>query len=209
MDYERERDAMVRHLRRLGIRDERVLTAMARVPRERFVKDEDRDIAYGDHALGIPEGQTISQPYVVARMTELLEVERDHRVLEVGTGSGYQAAVLGELARDVVSVERHAPLAERARDLLAELGYENVRVVTGDASAGYEEGAPYDRILVTAATPAISPELIRQCAADGRVVAPVGDEDMQQLVVRRPGGLETRHGAVKFVPLRGRAGFRH
>jgi protein-L-isoaspartate(D-aspartate) O-methyltransferase len=208
MDYERERLAMVDHLRRLGIRDERVLAAMAKVPRERFVRDEDRDIAYGDHALGIAEGQTISQPYVVARMTELLEVG-DHHVLEVGTGSGYQAAVLGELARDVVSVERHAALAEQARDLLGGLGYENVRVVTGDASAGYEEGSPYDRILVTAASPAISPELIRQCAPDGRIVAPVGDEDMQQLVVRRPSGQETRHGAVKFVPLRGRAGFRH
>jgi protein-L-isoaspartate(D-aspartate) O-methyltransferase len=209
MDYERERLGMVHHLRRLGIRDERVLAAMAKVPRERFVRDEDRDIAYGDHALGIAEGQTISQPYVVARMTELLEVGSEHHVLEVGTGSGYQAAVLGELARDLISVERHAALAEQARDLLSELGYANVRVVTGDASAGYEEGAPYDRILVTAASPAISPELIRQCAPDGRIVAPVGDEDMQELVVRRPSGQETRHGAVKFVPLRGRAGFRH
>jgi protein-L-isoaspartate(D-aspartate) O-methyltransferase len=209
MDFERERLAMVEHLRRLGIRDEHVLAAMAKVPRERFVRDEDRDIAYGDHALGIAEGQTISQPYVVARMTELLEVSSEHHVLEVGTGSGYQAAVLGELARDVVSVERHGALAEQARGLLSGLGYENVGVVTGDASAGYGEGAPYDRILVTAASPAISPELIRQCAPDGLIVAPVGDEDMQQLVVRRPSGQETRHGAVKFVPLRGRAGFRH
>jgi len=209
MDYEREREAMVRQLRRMGIRDERVLAAIAKIPRERFVRDEDRQIAYGDHALGIAEGQTISQPYVVARMTELLEVESDHHVLEVGTGSGYQAAVLGELARDVVSVERHAALAEQARDLLNELGYRNVQVVTGDASAGYESGAPYDRILVTAASPAISPELVRQCAADGRIVAPVGDEEMQQLVVRRPSGQESRHGAVKFVPLRGQAGFRH
>jgi protein-L-isoaspartate(D-aspartate) O-methyltransferase len=209
MDFERDRLAMVHHLRRLGIRDERVLDAMAKIPRERFVRDEDRDIAYGDHALGIAEGQTISQPYVVARMTELLEVSSEHHVLEVGTGSGYQAAVLGELARDVISVERHAVLAEQARDLLGALGYQNVRVVTGDASAGYEEGAPYDRILVTAASPAISPELVRQCAPDGRIVAPVGDEEMQQLVVRYPDGRETHHGAVKFVPLRGRAGFRY
>jgi protein-L-isoaspartate(D-aspartate) O-methyltransferase len=209
MDYERERLAMVHQLRRLGIRDERVLAAMAKVPRERFVREEDRDIAYGDHALGIAEGQTISQPYVVARMTELLEVQSDHHVLEVGTGSGYQAAILGELARDVISVERHAALAERAREVLSELGYENLRIVIGDASAGYEEGAPYDRIVVTAASPAISPELVRQCSADGRIVAPVGDEDMQQLVVRSPDGRVTRHGAVKFVPLRGRAGFDH
>jgi protein-L-isoaspartate(D-aspartate) O-methyltransferase len=209
MDYERDRLAMISHLRRLGIRDERVLQAMAKIPRERFVRSDDRDIAYGDHALAIAEGQTISQPYVVARMSELLEASREHHVLEVGTGSGYQAAILAELARDVISVERHAILAQQARDLLAELGFENVQVVTGDASAGYADGAPYDRILVTAASPAIAPELVRQCSAEGRIVAPVGDEEMQQLVVRWPSGRETRHGAVKFVPLRGRAGFRH
>src|SRR2546426_9559632 len=108
---------MVRDLRRMGIRDERVLAAMGRVPRHRFVREEDQDVAYDDHALGIAEGQTISQPYVVARMTELIEVDHSHHVLEVGTGSGYQAAVLAELARDVVTVERHASLAEHARAL--------------------------------------------------------------------------------------------
>ena len=189
---------MIVQLRHMGIRDERVLQAMARVPRERFVREEDREVAYGDHALAIAEGQTISQPYVGP----------EHHVLEVGTGSGYQAAVLAELARDVVSVERHASLAERARSLLAELGYDNVRVVAGDASVGFAEAAPYDRILVTAASPGISPELDRQLAPDGLIVAPVGDEEMQHLVVRRADGRETRHGAVKFVPLRGRAGFR-
>ncbi|TMF75938.1 MAG: protein-L-isoaspartate O-methyltransferase, partial [Chloroflexi bacterium] len=112
---------MVRELRRMGIRDERVLAAMAKVPRERFVREEDQDVAYGDHALGIAEGQTISQPFVVARMTELLNVDSSHHVLEVGTGSGYQAAVLAELARDVVTVERYATLADRASVLLAEL----------------------------------------------------------------------------------------
>src|SRR5207244_12578388 len=165
-----------------------------------FVRDEDRRIAYGQHGLGIEERQTISQPYVVARMSEPLEVEGDHHVLEVGTGSGYQAAVLGELARDVVSVERHAALAEQARDLLNELGYRNVQVVTGDASAGYESGAPYDRILVTAASPAISPELVRQCAADGRLVAAVGDEEVQQPAVRRPRGQESLQGGVQSGP---------
>ena len=200
---------MIRDLMRMGVRDERVLAAMARVPRERFVREEDLDVAYGDHALAIAEGQTISQPYVVARMTELLDVGPEHHVLEVGTGSGYQAAVLGEIARDVVSVERHAALAERARDVLAGLGYENVRVIAADASAGYPPEAPYDRILVTAASPGISPELVRQLAPGGRIVAPVGDEEMQHLVVRYPDGHETRHGAVKFVPLRGRAGFRY
>lgn len=198
---------MVADLRRMGIQDESVLAAMAKVPRERFVRDQDRDIAYGDHALGIAEGQTISQPYVVARMTELLDVGPAHRVLEVGTGSGYQAAVLAELAGDVITVERHGALADRASALLAELGYENVRVIAGDASIGYPPDAPYDRIVVTAASPGIAPEIVRQCAPDGLVVAPVGDQEVQHLVVRHPDGRETRHGAVKFVPLRGRAGF--
>jgi protein-L-isoaspartate(D-aspartate) O-methyltransferase len=208
VDYEGERAMMVRDLRRMGIRDERVLVAMGKVPRELFVRENDQDVAYGDHALAIPEGQTISQPYVVARMTELLEVAPEHHVLEVGTGSGYQAAVLAELAGDVVTVERHASLAERASQIIAELGYANVRVVAGDASAGYPPEAPYDRIMITAASPAISGELLRQCAPDGRIVAPVGDEETQHLVVRHADGRETRHGAVKFVPLRGRAGFR-
>lgn len=207
MDYELERLEMVRELVRMGIRDERVLAAMARVPRELFVRDEDQDVAYGDHALAIPEGQTISQPYVVARMTELLEVEPTNHVLEVGTGSGYQAAVLAELAHDVVTVERHASLAERALAILTALGHENVKVVAGDASAGYPQDAPYDRILVTAASPGIAPELVRQRKPDGLIVAPVGDQEMQHLVVHHPDGRETRHGAVKFVPLRGRAGF--
>ncbi|MDQ2911854.1 MAG: protein-L-isoaspartate(D-aspartate) O-methyltransferase [Chloroflexota bacterium] len=208
MDFRYDRDLMIRDLRRMGIRDERVLAAMAKVPRELFVRLEDQDVAYGDHALGIPEGQTISQPYVVARMTELLDVAPTHHVLEVGTGSGYQAAVLAELAHDVVTVERHTALADRASALLAELGYENVKVISGDASIGYPPDAPYDRILVTAASPGIAPELVRQCAPDGLIVAPVGDQEMQHLVVRHPDGRETRHGAVKFVPLRGRAGFR-
>ena len=207
MDFDYDRSVMVRDLVRMGIRDQGVLEAMAKVPRERFVREQDRDVAYGDHALAIPEGQTISQPFVVARMTELLNVEPTHRVLEVGTGSGYQAAVLAELARDVVTVERHAVLAEHARAILAELGYENVKVIAGDASAGYPPEAPYDRILVTAASPGIAAELIRQISPAGLIVAPVGDQVMQHLVVRHPDGRVTRHGAVKFVPLRGRAGF--
>jgi protein-L-isoaspartate(D-aspartate) O-methyltransferase len=201
------REEMIRQLQRMGIRDAGVLAAMSRVPRDAFVRDADRDVAYGDHALPIGEGQTISQPYVVARMTELLDVQRGHHVLEVGTGSGYQAAVLGELAESVVSVERHAPLADRARRVLAELGYENVRVVTGDASLGHLEEAPYDRIIVTAATPRIDPALAAQLSDDGLLVAPVGDEEMQDLTVRDARGREERHGAVRFVPLRGRAGF--
>ena len=201
------RDEMVRQLRRLGIRDPRVLHAMSRVPREEFVREADRPVAYGDHALPIEEGQTISQPFVVARMTELLDPGTDDHVLEVGTGSGYQAAVLAELAGDVVSVERHRALADRARVLLARLGYTNVHIIHDDASLGRPEDAPYDRIIVTAATPAIDPMLLAQLTDDGRIVAPVGDADMQELVVRDARGHEERYGAVRFVPLRGRAGF--
>jgi protein-L-isoaspartate(D-aspartate) O-methyltransferase len=199
---------MLGQLERFGIRDRRVLEAMARVPREEFVAEVDRDVAYGDHALAIAEGQTISQPYVVARMTELLATQPEHRVLEVGTGSGYQAAILAELVREVISIERHASLAEAARDRLERLGYRNVRVIHADASLGYPLEAPYDRILITAATPRIDPALVRQLTPDGLIVAPIGDLELQELVVRDARGREQRHGAVKFVPLRGQAGFR-
>lgn len=199
---------MLRLLERFGIRDPRVMNAMARVPRDEFVSSADRDAAYGDHALPIGEGQTISQPYVVARMTELLAPEPEHRVLEVGTGSGYQAAVLAELVREVISIERHAALAEAARDRLERLGYRNVRVIHADASLGYPADAPYDRILITAAAPRIDPAVAQQLTADGRLVAPVGDMEIQELVVRDARGREERHGAVRFVPLRGEAGFR-
>ena len=201
------REDMLEHLRRLGIRDARVLAAMAEVPREEFVRSADHDVAYGDHALPIGEGQTISQPYVVARMTELLDVRPEHHVLEVGTGSGYQAAVLSRLARDVVSVERHRALADQAREVLARLGYDNVRVVHDDASLGHPPAAPYDRVIVTAASPGIDPALAAQLAPGGLIVAPIGDEEMQELIVRDARGNERRHGAVRFVPLRGRAGF--
>jgi protein-L-isoaspartate(D-aspartate) O-methyltransferase len=199
---------MVRQLRKLGIRDPRVLDAMTRVPRDEFVRGEDREIAHGDHALPIGEGQTISQPYVVARMTELLAPGTDDHVLEVGTGSGYQAAVLSLVAGDVVSVERHASLADAARKRLARLGYTNVRVIHDDASRGLPEDAPYDRILITAATPHIDNALLAQLTSDGRIVAPVGDQEMQELVVHHADGRDERHGAVRFVPLRGEAGFR-
>jgi protein-L-isoaspartate(D-aspartate) O-methyltransferase len=199
---------MLRLLERFGIRDRRVLEAIARVPREEFVEASDRDVAYGDHALAIGEGQTISQPYVVARMTELLATRPEHKVLEVGTGSGYQAAVLAELVREVISIERHAALADAARDRLERLGYRNVRVIHADASLGYPPEAPYDRILITAATPRIEPALAQQLTPDGLIVAPIGDLDLQELVVRDARGREERHGPVRFVPLRGQAGFR-
>jgi protein-L-isoaspartate(D-aspartate) O-methyltransferase len=208
VDVERARIDMVRQLERFGIRDRRVLDAMARVPRDEFVGAADRGAAYGDHALPIGEGQTISQPYVVARMTELLATQPDHRVLEVGTGSGYQAAVLGELVRELISIERHASLADAARERLERLGYANVRVIHADASLGYPPEAPYDRILITAATPAIDPALVQQLTADGRIVAPIGDLDLQELIVRDARGRVEHHGPVRFVPLRGEGGFR-
>ena len=202
------REEMLRHLRKLGIRDERVLEVMSRVPREEFVPPEHRDVAYGDHALPVGQGQTISQPYVVARMTELLTPGPTDRVLEVGTGSGYQAAVLSLLAREVITVELRPDLADAARERLRRLEYANVRVVNADASLGHPDEAPYDRIIVTAAAPYIDPALEAQLARDGRLVVPVGPRDMQELVVRYADGREERHGAVAFVPLRGEAGFR-
>ena len=188
-----------------GLRDPELLRAFSSVARHLFVETGS---PYADEALPLPAGQTISQPYIVARMTELLDLRSTDRVLEVGTGSGYQAAVLGQIVADVVTVERHASLAQAARVLLARLGYRNVRVVHDDASLGYAAKAPYDRILVTAATPQIDPALGAQLTPAGRIVAPVGDEEVQELVVRHANGREERHGAVRFVPLRGEAGFR-
>ena len=202
------RERLVRGLERTGIRDSRVLAAIGRVPRQRFVAPELAGDAYADRALPIGEGQTISQPFVVARMTELLDPGPDDHVLEVGAGSGYQAAVLAELARDVVGVERHEALALAAAERLAELGYRNVRIVHGDASAGYEAEAPYDRVLVSAAAPRVPPALIAQLRPNGRIVAPVGDREAQDLLLVHADGRSERHGAVKFVPLLGAAGFR-
>lgn len=207
--YERERAALVSHLQRQGIRDERVLTVIGKVPRERFVPPELEPDAYMDRALPIGSGQTISQPFVVARMTELLRPRATDHVLEVGTGSAYQAAVLARLVRDVVSIERRPELAERAARLLEELGVKNVRVVVGDGTLGFAEAAPYDSAIITAATPKVPEPIVEQVRMGGRIVAPVGDREMQTLVVvTRRDGLE-RQGVegVKFVPLVGKRGF--
>lgn len=209
--FESARAVLVEQLRRAGIRDDRVLEAIARVPRERFVPPDLAPDAYADRALPIGSGQTISQPFVVARMTELLEPRPEDRVLEIGTGSGYQTAVLAALVREVVSIERHARLAESASRVLGELGIATVRVVIGDGTAGFAEGAPYDGVLVTAATPRLPEPLVAQCRMGGRIVAPVGGLDLQELTVfvRRPDRLE-RYAVepVKFVPLIGEHGFR-
>jgi protein-L-isoaspartate(D-aspartate) O-methyltransferase len=209
---ERARARMVAdQLRRRGIRDERVLRAMAELPREAFVPDLAAASAYDDRALPIESGQTISQPYVVARMTELLQVEAGDRILEIGTGSGYQAAVLACLGARVRSIERWEGLATTAREHLAALDIRGVEVVVADGSAGDPTGAPWDGIVVTAAAPSIPAVLREQLAVSGRLVIPVGPRHVQDLVVvERVSDTEWREwsdGPVVFVPLVGEGGW--
>jgi len=201
-----------KQLRARGIADERVLGAMASLPRERFVPEERRPIAYADEALPIPAGQTISQPWIVARMTELLSSKAGDRVLDIGTGSGYQAAILALLGARVVSIERQPELAASARQRLAELGFgDQVEVRLGDGSLGDPAGAPWDGILVAAAAPAIPVSLREQLSPNGgRLVIPVGDRRRQDLLlVIRQGDtwLERNDGPCVFVPLVGEEGF--
>ncbi len=186
-----------------GVRDRRVLAAMRTVARHRFVPAGLVESAYEDSPLPIGHGQTISQPYIVAYMSEVLEVAPHHRVLEIGTGSGYQAAVLAALARDVYSVELVPELAERARTTLAALGVGNVRVLTGDGYRGWPEHAPFDRVMVTAAPPEMPPALVEQLAPGGILVAPVGEADQWIRIVRKlPDRIvEERTIPVRFVPL--------
>jgi len=191
-------------LRARGVRDERVLQAMLQVPRHEFAPEPYRDQAYEDHPLPIGEEQTISQPYIVARMLEAVGLSASDRVLEVGTGSGYVTALLTELTAQVVSLERHPALADAARDLLARLGYINVTVVVGDGSLGFAEGAPYDAIIVSAAAPEVPLALLAQLAEGGRMIIPVGLPDSQQLqLIRMENGQPrtTLHELCRFVPL--------
>jgi protein-L-isoaspartate(D-aspartate) O-methyltransferase len=200
-----ERMEFLLDLRRRGIGDQAVLRAMDEVPREHFVTPDDVEAAYADRALPIACGQTISQPYVVAYMTEQLEVEPHQRVLEIGTGSGYQAAVLSRLAREVVSVERYRTLAETARTRLETLGYRNVTVVVGDGFAGYPAGAPYDRIMVTAAAEVIPDALLAQLADGGVMVLPLGPHGDAQRIVKLTKSADGMRRDdliwVRFVPL--------
>lgn len=200
--WERERERMVeRQLRARGIEDERVLRAMGTVPRERFVPQEERSRAYDDGALRIGEGQTISQPWIVASMAALLELGGDERVLEVGTGSGYAAAVLSRLCREVVTIERHAALAEAARTTIEELGYDNVEVRLGDGCRGAPDRAPFDGISVTATARDRPPEaLVHQLAPEGSLVCPVEREGQERLT-RFRAGEEEPIVPVRFVPL--------
>ena len=197
-------------LRGRGIRDERLLAAMGKVPRERFIAPEYAREAYADSPLPIGEGQTVSQPYMVAAMVEALEVHSSDRVLEVGTGTGYEAAVLADLAAEVWTIERHAQLADQARQILLQLGYENVHVICGDGSLGLPEQAPFDKIVVAAGAPQAPPSLLAQLADGGTLVVPVGNRVDQQLqVMRKVAGeiITTRHVLCCFVPLVGAEGW--
>ncbi len=206
IDYGAARENLVRSLR-YEVHDERTLDAMARVPREHFVPRDLRLIAYDDRPLPIGHGQTISQPLMVAMMTEALHLHGDERVLELGTGSGYQTALLAELAAHVVTVERVPELAEGARRRLEELGYGNVEVHTAADALGWPESAPYDAILVTAGAPRVPRPLLEQLNLGGRLVIPVGERRVQQLlhVTKTPSGTTVRKlGDCRFVPLIGR-----
>jgi protein-L-isoaspartate(D-aspartate) O-methyltransferase len=210
-DFAELRASMVeRQLRRRGISDGRVLEAMAAVPREHFVPEDVRRSAYNDSALPIGHEQTISQPWVVAAICQSLRLEGGENVLEIGTGSGYSAAVLCQIARQVVSIERVPELGEWARERLQELGIENVEVVVGDGSRGHPEGAPYDAIAVHAATPEAPHSLLAQLASDGRLVVPIatGSSDLLTAFIRENGDLHQETiGPCRFVPLIGAEGF--
>ncbi|MGH9715021.1 MAG: protein-L-isoaspartate(D-aspartate) O-methyltransferase [Candidatus Acidiferrales bacterium] len=211
-DFESARRVMVaRQIRDRGIRSPRVLQAMQSVERHLYVPAEYASEAYADKPLPIGEGQTISQPYMVAAMADALSLEGQERVLEIGAGSGFHAAVISLLAREVIAVEAQPQLAASARERLVRLGYRNVRIQDGDGSLGWPADAPYNAILVTAAAPAVPPPLVQQLADGGRLVIPVGSADQQELlrIVKR-GGTTSQQSlfACRFVPLLGRHGWR-
>lgn len=208
MEYKHQRKSMVENqIKKRGITDKRVLKAMLEVPRHKFVGNALLSVAYQDSPLPIGSGQTISQPYIVALMTLLLEVKDDNKVLEIGTGSGYQAAILSKLAMSVITVERVVELYQQSKELLKKLGYNNVMVVHGDGSIGYKEYAPYDRIIVTAAAPEVPESLIEQLGDNGKIVIPLGNRIIQRLEVIIKEGESLRREiseGVRFVPLLGK-----
>lgn len=209
-DFAGKRHKMIeRDIRDRGIRDPKVLNAMSRIGRERFVDRGLAGQAYEDHPLPIGEGQTISQPYVVALMTEALKLKPGDRVLEIGTGSGYQAAVLAEIVSEVYTIEIRKRLTEHAERLLSSLGYRNIKVKYGDGYFGWEEHGPYDAIIVTAAANHIPPSLIRQLKEGGRLIIPLGSTIYTQIltiVTKKKGDLDVMQlGAVAFVPMVGEA----
>jgi protein-L-isoaspartate(D-aspartate) O-methyltransferase len=212
LNFDEQRMLMVtRQIQARGVRDRRVLDAMARVPRHLFVSESQLPSAYGDFPLPIGEGQTISQPYMVATMTESLGLSGTERVLEIGTGSGYQAAILAELAREVITVERIQSLADTARKRLAGLGYENVEVIVGDGTLGWPDGAPYQGIVVTAGAPSAPTPLLQQLDVGGRLVVPVGERHTQILEIHTRQEQDKykvrRETACRFVDLVGKHGW--
>ena len=212
MDYEELRELMVKmQLIPRGIKDERVLNAMKKVPRHLFVEDSFKQKAYDDTALSIGEGQTISQPYMVAIMTELMELKGDEKILEVGTGSGYQAVILAELAREVYTIERVASLANKAKEKFSAIGYNNIHIMVGDGTLGWQEEAPFDRIIITAGGPKVPEPLIEQMSEDGIIVAPIGDRFTQLLlkIIKSEGRISKEEFIpCVFVPLIGAYGWR-
>jgi protein-L-isoaspartate(D-aspartate) O-methyltransferase len=205
-----QRIQLIHALRKCGIKDERLLTVIATTPREMFIDETRRNMAYTDCALPIGMGQTISQPFMVALMTQALQLSGKERVLEIGTGSGYQAAILARLAAYVYSIERHPQLAYKAAQRLEPLALQNISLYVGDGSLGWPEAAPYDRILVTAAAPQIPMQLLHQLVTWGSLVIPVGSQERQDLLIvyRAPWGAETRSlGSCVFVPLIGAEGW--
>jgi protein-L-isoaspartate(D-aspartate) O-methyltransferase len=210
--YEQLRKKMMEHqIAARGVSDRRVLEAMLRIPRHLFIPESMQGRAYDDSPLPIGDGQTISQPYMVAWMTELLEVEEDDRILEVGTGSGYQAAILCELGKEIYSIEKYSSLAQRAEEKLRSLGCDNITIRVGDGTLGWPEEAPFDGIMVTAGAPSIPEPLVEQLAEGGRLVIPVGPSGMQMLTLIRREGKEYRtmeEGTCVFVPLVGKFGWK-
>ncbi len=205
-DFKAMREAMVEsQIKARGVKDPRVLSALLKVERHRFVPEKYLDSAYSDRPLPIGEGQTISQPYIVALMTELLELKGNEKVLEIGTGSGYQAAILAELAKEVYTIEIVKPLASRARERLSELGYQNVTVKVGDGYLGWPEAAPFDAIIITAAPDHIPKPLAEQLKEGGRMVVPVGTHTQElKKIVKKSGKTETIDViSVLFVPMTG------
>jgi protein-L-isoaspartate(D-aspartate) O-methyltransferase len=207
---QKDRLEMVRRLEAQGITDKRVLEVMRRIPRHLFIANSLWDHAYADRPVPIDRGQTISQPYIVALMTQALQLEKSDRVLEIGTGSGYQTAILAELAEHVYTIERFPELAEKAKKLLTDAGYTNISFRVGDGTLGWPEEAPFEKIIVTAAAPEVPAALVEQLAERGRLVIPVGGRQLQTLVALTKEGKKLRREelcACSFLPLIGEEGW--
>jgi len=212
MDFSKAREEMINYqIKGRGIKDERVIWAMSVIPREKFVQAGDEREAYIDSPLPIGMGQTISQPYMVALMTECLSLKGNEKVLEIGTGSGYQAAILSKLAKEVYTIERFEVLAQRAEKIFQELDLKNIKVIVGDGTTGLEEYSPYDGIIVTAGAPEIPKILVEEIVEEGRIVIPVGNSFFQDLLrgIKRKEKLEVQNfGGCVFVPLVGKYGWK-